>query len=125
MRNAILATLSFITAVATAHSTSNSSGSAKEAAVYATYTAKPDYPYMARVHHMEGSGVFLGHIRADGSVRLVETVQTTGHVELDNSTIAAFQKWRFRVNRPTQVKIPITFLMGSVRTGNPIPAISR
>ena len=81
----------------------------------------PDYPYIARVHHMEGSGVFLVHSRADGRVRLVETVQSTGHPELDKSTITAFQKWRFQLNQPTQVEIPITFLMGQVRTHDPIP----
>src|SRR6266496_2053603 len=81
----------------------------------------PDYPYIARVHQMEGSGVFLVHSRADGRVRLVETVQSTGHPELDKSTITAFQKWRFQVNQPTQVEIPITFLMGQVRTHDPIP----
>jgi TonB family protein len=75
---------------------------------------------------MIGTGVFLVHIRADGAVRLVETVQSTGHPELDNSTIAAFQKWRFRVDRPTQVKIPITYSMGGgARPGTPILAISR
>jgi TonB family protein len=74
---------------------------------------------------MTGAGVFLLHIRADGTVRLVETVQSTGHRELDDSTIAAFQRWRFQVSRSSQVKIPITYSMGKVGTGQPIPAISR
>jgi len=118
VRNAVLATLSFITVGGTAqNSNQDGSGSSKQAAVYATYAAKPQYIYFARARHMVGSGIFLVHIRADGSVRLVETVQSTGHAELDNSTITAFQKWRFQVTRPTKVKIPITFSMGGVRPG--------
>jgi TonB family protein len=121
MRNALVAALIVMAVAVSARSSNNSGGSTKLAAVYATYAAKPDYPYIARVHHMEGNGVFLVHIRADGRVRLVETVQSTGYPELDKSTITAFQKWRFQVNQPTQVKMPITFLMGQVRTYEPIP----
>ncbi|HJT44948.1 MAG TPA: energy transducer TonB, partial [Chthoniobacterales bacterium] len=103
----------------------NKSGPATQSVVVATYAAKPEYPYVARSRHMVGSGTFLVHIRADGTVRLVETVQSTGHRELDDSTIAAFQRWRFRVDRPTKVEIPITYSMGNVRTGSPIPTFTR
>src|SRR6266568_3658019 len=59
MRNALPAAMSLLPAVIAAQSTNNRSGPKKLAAVYATYAAKPDYPYFARVHHMKGSGVFL------------------------------------------------------------------
>jgi TonB family protein len=121
MRYALLAAMSLLPAVVAAQPTNNGSGPKKRDAVYAFYAAKPDYPYIARINHMEGSGVFLVDIRADGRVQSVETVQSTGHPELDRSTITAFQKWRFQVNQPTQVKIPIIFLMGQVRTHDPIP----
>jgi TonB family protein len=80
------------------------------AVVYAVYAAKPDYPYFARSRHMEGTGVFQLHIRADGTVSSVDTIQSTGYFELDEVSIGAFSKWRFRpLSRPTKVKMPITF----------------
>src|SRR6266851_1676647 len=80
-----------------------------DGAVYAIYALKPQYPYFARSRHMEGSGVFQLHIRPDGTVSSVETIHSTGYRELDEPTIAAFLKWRFRpLSRPTKVKMPIT-----------------
>ncbi len=78
-------------------------------AVVATYAAKPDYPYWVRARHIQGTGVFQVHIRANGTVRSIDTIQSTGNVGLDQSAINAFTRWRFRVDRPTKVKIPITF----------------
>src|SRR6266404_7392392 len=123
VRWASLVTLSFI--IAAAGHAKPSEGSKRPSVVVATYAAKPDYPYIARAHHMEGKGIFLVHIRADGKVRAVEMVQSTGHPELDKSAVAAFQKWRFQVAEPTQVKIPIIFFMGGVRTEDPIPVFTR
>lgn len=101
--------------VAVVHSVSAqtvTTGAPRGAVVYATYAAKPDYPYLARVHHIQGSGVFALHITADGKVSAVDTVQSTGNSELDKSSWTTFRKWRFRPpGRPTKVEIPITFLM--------------
>jgi len=83
-------------------------------AVYATYAAKPCYPVGARFQHHAGSGIFLIHIRADGTVRAVDTLKSTSYVELDACALDGFRKWRFRPGRPTQVKMPVTF---SVRGG--------
>src|SRR5258708_32905710 len=84
--------LVFVAAVGTAQNANHDkSGSAKQSVVVATYAAKPEYTYFGQSRHMTGTGVFLLHIRADGTVRLVETVKSTGHPELDNSTIAAFR----------------------------------
>jgi len=87
------------------------------AVVYAVYAAKPDYPYFARSRHMQGSGVFELHIRADGTVSSVDTIQSTGYFELDEVSIGAFSKWRFRPpGRLTKVKIPIRFSLHGIAT---------
>jgi len=101
--------LAFI-ASAGAQTPNSSVGKPMDAAVvYATYAAKPDYSYFARSRHMEGTGVFQLHIRADGTVSSVETIQSVGYRELDDSARAAFSKWRCRPGRPTKVKMPMTF----------------
>ena len=87
-------------------------GSPKGAIVYATYAAKPIYPYIARARHIGGSGVFTVHITADGKVSSVGTLQSTGNRDLDDSAVTAFRKWRFRPpGQPTKVEMPITFSM--------------
>jgi len=102
-----------------AQTPSSSVGKPTGDAVYATFAAKPYYPYFARARHVEGSGVFQLHIRADGTVSSVETVQSTGCRELDDSATGAFSKWRFQPpGRPTKVKMPITFSMHG-----PVPAV--
>ena len=80
--------------------------------VYATYAAKPQYPYELRAHHIEGAGVFQLHIRADGRVSSVDTLRSTGNAVLDQCARSAYLKWRFRApGSATKVKIPITFIM--------------
>ena len=85
--------------------------------VYATHAVKPNYPYFARSRHMVGTGVFLIHIRADGTVQSVKTMQSTGHPELDDSARSAFLQWRFRPGPPTKLKMPITFSMHRPHNG--------
>ena len=79
-----IATFYFALIASASAQTSNPVKDSDGAAVYATYAAKPDYPYFARSRRMQGSGVFQLHIRADGTVGSVDTVQSTGH---PNSTI--------------------------------------
>ena len=81
---------------------------AKDLSAYAISFPKPEYSYELRSRRVGGTGVFLLHIRPDGTVQSVETFKSTGHVELDNSATSAFRKWRFRPG-PTKAKIPITF----------------
>jgi TonB family protein len=83
--------------------------------VVATYAAKPQYPYELRARRIQGAGVFQVHIRADGTVASVDTIQSTGNAQLDQCATSAFIKWKFRVDRPTKVKIPITFSVGPRR----------
>lgn len=56
MRDALLSAMSLLPAVVVAQPTNNGSGPKKRDAVYAIYAAKPDYPYIALINHMEGSG---------------------------------------------------------------------
>jgi TonB family protein len=42
-------------------------------------------------------------------VESVDVLTSTGHSELDQSSIAAFLKWRFRPGTVKQAKIPVTF----------------
>ena len=102
----------FFSAVAAINAQSVTTGTPRGAAVYATYAAKPDYPYLARVHHIQGSGVFALRITADGKVSGADAVQSTGNKDLDNSALTAFRKWRFRPpGKPTKVEIPVTWVM--------------
>src|SRR5262249_50628245 len=96
MRYALLAAMSLLPAVVAAQPTNNGSGPKKRDAVYAFYAAKPGYPYIARINHMEGSGVFLVDIRANGRVQSVEMVQSTGHPELDSRQSPLFRSGGFR-----------------------------
>ncbi|PYK57458.1 MAG: hypothetical protein DME43_15095 [Verrucomicrobia bacterium] len=50
---------------------------------------RPDYPYEAR-SRME---------------------QSIGNPILDNSTVSAFRRWRFKPGTPARVRIPITFVL--------------
>ena len=74
------------------------------------YAPRPEYPLTARARRLEGRGIFLLHVRPDGTVEAVEAFKSTGHSELDASAIAAFRRWRFHPG-PTKVKIPLAFTM--------------
>lgn len=102
----------FFAAVTALNAQSVAMGSPKGAVVYATYAAKPIYPYIARARHIGGSGVFTVHITSGGKVSGVDTLQSTGNRDLDDSAVTAFRKWRFRApGQPTKVELPITFSM--------------
>jgi TonB family protein len=73
---------------------------------------RPDYPYEARSHHITGSGIAI--ISVDpitGFVTDVTMEQSIGNPILDNSTVSAFRRWRFKPGSPPRVRIPITFLL--------------
>jgi TonB family protein len=76
---------------------------------------RPEYPFEARSHWIEGRGLFSLTVRPDGSVASVEVAKSTGHRILDQSGIAAFQQWRFKPGAVTHVKIPMDFTMGGLR----------
>jgi TonB family protein len=65
---------------------------------------------------LSGSGLFLLHVRTDGSVERVETVQSIGHRVLDAAAIAAFRQWLFpRYHTPWTLGAPIRYVDGPPR----------
>lgn len=84
--------------------------SAKASAVSAP---RPAYPYECRAKKITGSGVCVVSVdQASGSVTDATMVQSTGNNLLDQSTMNAFRRWKFRPGSTApKVKIPITFTM--------------
>jgi len=78
-----------------------------------TRAPKPDYPLEARKRHWGGVGWFLMHIDQNtGAVTSVEILESTGHAILDQASINALNKWRFKPRKGvTKVKTPIKFTM--------------
>src|ERR1043166_8270477 len=71
-----------------------SASGAKAAALYAP---KPEYPYEARSRHVTGSGVCVVDIDASsGNVTSASMASSTGNPILDNATLSAFRRWRFK-----------------------------
>jgi len=79
----------------------------------AIFAPKPEYPYEARSHHIMGSGVCVVSVDvASGNVTDANMAQSIGNPILDNSTLSAFRRWRFRPGAAApKVKIPITYTM--------------
>src|SRR5215831_5132772 len=103
MKRAVVA-LSFLCLVVTEKSSAVDTTNPRSVAVYAP---EPQSPIGARRRDWEGSGLFLCHIRLDGSVSSVTVVQSTGHEMLDQAGISAFQRWRFQPEPLKAVKIPL------------------
>jgi TonB family protein len=72
---------------------------------------RPDYPYLARVHHRGGKGWFRLELRSDGSVATVRVMQTTGGADLDEAAIEAFSRWRFKPGKWKWVDEYVEFRM--------------
>ena len=78
------------------------------------YAPRPVYPYEARRQRVTGSGIALLTVdQISGTVTDVRMAQSCGNVILDNSTLDALRRWRFKPGGVTQVEVPITYtLMG-------------
>jgi TonB family protein len=78
------------------------------------YAPRPVYPYEARRQRVTGSGVALLTIdQTSGTVTSVLMTQSCGNAILDNSTLDALRRWRFKPGSATKVQVPITYtLMG-------------
>ena len=84
-------------------------GSAK---VFALSAPRPEYPYEARRQRAVGSGIALLTIDArTGYVTAVQMTRSTGNPVLDNATISAFRRWRFKPGAVSSVQAPITFTL--------------
>jgi len=78
------------------------------------YAPRPVYPYEARRQRVTGSGVALLTVdQTLGTVTDVLMAQSCGNAILDNSTLDALRRWRFKPGSAARVQVPITYsLMG-------------
>jgi len=78
------------------------------------YAPRPVYPYEARRQRVTGSGVALLTVDPTlGTVTDVLMTQSCGNAILDNSTLDALRRWRFKPGSVARVQVPITYtLMG-------------
>jgi TonB family protein len=78
------------------------------------YAPRPVYPYEARRQRVTGSGVALLTVdQTLGTVTDVLMAQSCGNTILDNSTLDALRRWRFKPGSVARVQVPITYtLMG-------------
>jgi TonB family protein len=73
---------------------------------------RPDYPYEACSRHITGSGVAVISVDPNSGLAVDATMeQSIGNPILDNSTVSAFRRWRFKPGTPARVRIPITFML--------------
>lgn len=85
--------------------------SMSSAKAQALFSPRPEYPYEARRQKATGSGVCVLTIDSSGSVSDAEMSKSTGSPILDNATISAFKRWRFRAGAFSRVRVPITYTM--------------
>jgi TonB family protein len=86
------------------------SGSAAKA--FAVAAPRPDYPYEARSRKITGSGVCVLTVdTGSGAVTDATMEQSIGNPILDNSTVSAFRRWRFKPGTVAKVRMPIIFTM--------------
>jgi TonB family protein len=78
------------------------------------YAPRPVYPYEARRQRVTGSGVALLTVdQRSGTVTDVLMAQSCGNAILNNSTLDALGRWRFKPGSAAKVQVPITYtLMG-------------
>lgn len=87
-------------------------GSAKALTLYAP---RPNYPYEARRGGVTGSGIaHLAVNSASGNVTDARMAQSTGSLVLDNATVDALRRWRFKPGVASNVDVPITYTLSGV-----------
>lgn len=93
-------------------SKASSAGSAKALALFAP---RPNYPYEARRSGTTGSGIARLTVNsAAGNVIDARMAQSTGSPILDNATLSAFRRWRFKPGVASNVDVPITYTLTGV-----------
>jgi TonB family protein len=76
------------------------------------YAPRPIYPYEARRQGMTGSGIALLSVDpVGGNVTNVRITRSCGSVILDNATLDAFRRWRFKPDCAPSVEVPITYTL--------------
>jgi len=87
-------------------------GSVKSLTLYAP---KPNYPYEARRGGITGSGVAQLTVNSGaGNVVEARMSQSTGNAILDNATVEALRRWRFKPEVAGSVNVPVTFTLTGV-----------
>jgi TonB family protein len=77
-----------------------------------TYAPRPAYPYEARRDRITGSGIAVLTLNSSvGNVIDVVMAQSTGSLILDNETVSAFRRWRFKPGVIRKVEVPITYTL--------------
>src|SRR5207237_1851799 len=72
----------------------------------------PDYPYEARSRHITGSGIAVITVDPNSGLAVDAMMeQSIGNPILDNSTVSAFRRWRFKPGTPRRVRIPLNFVL--------------
>ena len=79
---------------------------------------RPDYPYEARRSRITGSGLVVLELNpTTGEVSNARMDPSTGNALLDQASLFAFRRWKFKPGTPSPIRTPITFTMaGNVRT---------
>jgi TonB family protein len=72
------------------------------------YDPKPAYPAYSYFHE-QGSGRFRITFSATGTVKHVDTVESTKSATLDNVTVEALRRWRSTPGQEWNITVPITF----------------
>ena len=84
----------------------------RNAKAFVLSAPRPDYPYEARSRHITGSGVAVISVDPNSGLAVDATMeQSIGNPILDNSTVSAFRRWRFKPGTPRRVRIPINFVL--------------
>ena len=84
----------------------------RSAKAMVTYAPRPVYPYEARRNRITGSGTAL--LRIDPTIGTVTDVlmgQSCGNAILDDATLEAFRRWRFKPGTAPTVQVPITYTL--------------
>ncbi len=74
-----------------------------------TYNPAPKYPPEARVSRISGSGRFRIIFSADGAVRDVQVIQSTGKPVLDQAAAESLRQWKSEPGHEWSAVVPITF----------------
>ncbi len=73
--------------------------------------AMPLYPYEARRARMTGAGLFRMYIDADGRVRAVGVMKSTGSKILDLSAAGGLYRWHAIPGKRREVDMPVRFTL--------------
>ena len=95
----------------------------REVRALAVYAPPPQYPRVARLTGITGSGAAI--LNVDGRAGLVTSARmspTTGDKDLDEAALKAFRQWRFKPGGASTVNVPIRFTMD--RPANPPVTVS-